>query len=196
MKKILLPKIKVFTGTMFSGKTSRLLNETKRYELAGIKTLLIKPLIINTDNSIINHNGEKVKAYSIDTDKIDDLSTLIDKKIEEENIQVVGIDEAQFFKQDLIGLIEYYTNNFQISFIISGLDKDYLGRPFGVMPFLLAIADDVEKLKAVCCCCGRDAIFEYRKNSGDKNLISIGSEEKYEPLCRICYNKKMKKDEE
>lgn len=192
-----LPKIKVFSGTMFSGKSTALMNDLNRYQLAGYKTMLLKPIIDKrySEQEVVSHNGIRMKAIPIDTKgDYGNIILMVQDEIENNGINVLGIDEVQFFSQDIIGIIEYFVNSLGITVVVAGLDMDYLGRPFGPVPNLMAIADDVKKFKAVCKECGDDAIFEYRTDKND-DLVDIGSQDKYIPLCRKCYNKKFSSSE-
>lgn len=193
MKNNFIPKIKVFSGTMFSGKTTALINEMERYELADIRTVLFKPNMDTrySKSEVVNHNGVKMMAIPIETTgNFSNIITIVEEFMKEEDVKVVCIDEIQFFESSIVGVIEYLVNVLNVSVMVAGLDMDYLGRPFGPVPQLLAIADDVQKFKAVCRECGNDGIFEYRISKDDDSLVQLGSTDKYIPLCRHCYNKK------
>lgn len=174
--------IEVICGSMFSGKTEELIRRTKRALIAKQKVVVFKPVIDNRYNEkkVCSHNKNNIDSVSVNSSK--EILKMID------GIDVIGIDEAQFFDEGIVDVCN------KIAFsgkrvIIAGLDMDYLGKPFGSVPFLLSIADEVVKTQAVCMNCGDSAYISHRKNN-EKQKILIGEKESYEPLCRKCYSEK------
>jgi thymidine kinase len=173
--------IEVISGSMFSGKTEELIRRLKRAEFAGQQLLLCKPKIDKrySDESVVSHNGVSLKAIQFDGS--DEILKYWN------NEQIVAIDEAQFFD---IGIVETANQLAArgVRVICAGLDMDYLGNPFGPMPNLLAIAEYVTKVHAICMSCGNLAQFSHRK-AAQKEQVLVGAVDEYEPLCRACYNK-------
>jgi len=172
--------IEVITGSMFSGKTEELLRRLRRAQFAKLNVKLFKPSIDTrySETKVVSHD-----ANSIDAIPIKDINSIIDNI---DGVNVIGIDEAQFFSADIIKICRTLADN-GIRVIVAGLDMDFTGKPFGSMPQLMAIADDVLKVHAICVKCGSLAQFSHR-TSGGKNLVVIGETDHYEPLCRKCYN--------
>ena len=175
--------IEVICGSMFSGKTEELLRRLKRAEFSKLTIAVFKPRIDKRyDNQkVVSHDDNTIEAISIENAK--DILKLIDQ------VQVVAIDEAQFFDSELVAVCAKLANS-GIRVIIAGLDMDFLGKPFGIMPKLLAIAEHITKVHAICTDCRAIANHSFRKNT-DKNLIQIGEKEEYKPLCRDCFSRKM-----
>jgi thymidine kinase len=174
--------LRVHAGTMFAGKTKALLGDLTRYQLAGWKTSLFKPMLDNrySENSVRTHDGDSMEAVPLKS--IKDIYDHID-----ETVDVIGIDEAQFFQtEELLRVVDELMFSLETPIVVAGLDMDYMGRPFGAIPFLLAKADYAMKYKAVCVECGDDSIFEFRKDDGDSNLIKLGGKDEYDSLCRSC----------
>jgi thymidine kinase len=173
-------KLIVNVGGMFSGKSTELQRQGKRYALAGKKVAYYKPKLDNryADEAIVTHDGKTVPAIPI-ADGLEILATTAD---------VVLIDEVQFFDGSLIMAIEelLYAG---IDVICSGLDMDRNGMPFGITPYLMAIADEVQKFRAVCADCGDEAWVSFGNFASDKQ-VELGSQEKYKPLCRSCFYEK------
>lgn len=174
--------LEIVCGSMFSGKTEELIRRLKRATIAQQKVQIFKPAI--------DVRYDKVKIVSHDDNTFE--STPVEKAIQivqlVQNADVVGIDEAQFFDDAIVEVCEQLILQ-GIRVIVAGLDMDYLGKPFGQMPNLLAIADYITKLHAICVQCGNIAHISYRKISqGDQVLL--GEKNLYEPRCRVCYNKK------
>ena len=173
--------IEVICGSMFSGKTEELIRRMKRAQFANQKMLLFKPIIDNRyhETNIVSHQGTSIQAISV-TDSSEILKSWTDQK-------VIAIDEAQFFDHALVTVCnELATKGVRI--IIAGLDMDYLGEPFGPMPKLLAIAEYVTKVHAICVSCGNLAHYSHRISNEDGQVV-VGAIEKYQPLCRTCYTK-------
>lgn len=173
--------IEVICGSMFSGKTEELIRRMKRAQFANQKMLLFKPIIDNRyhETNIVSHQGTIIQAISV-ADSSEILSSWTDQK-------VIAIDEAQFFDHALVTVCNELASN-GVRVIIAGLDMDYLGEPFGPMPKLLAIAEYVTKVHAICVSCGNLAHYSHRISNEDGQVV-VGAIEKYQPLCRTCYTK-------
>ena len=180
----------VITGPMFAGKTTELIRRLKRYQYAGKSVLLFKPTLdVRSPKGIVKtHSGEEMVAI-----EVSDSSEIIDHLSRFEGISAIGIDEVQFFDDGIIEVIKTMVYSGYDVFV-SGLDMDFMGRPFGVVPYLLAIADDVYKLKAVCVVCGADATHSFKKKR-DSLLIEVGGSDIYEPRCRKCWHEGMRSQE-
>ena len=177
--------IEVICGSMFSGKTEELIRRIKRAEIANQKIKVFKPVIDSrSKNFIESHDESKLKCIGVKS------SNEILKNID--NCDVVAIDEAQFFDDLIVPVCNKIANN-GIRVIIAGLDMDYLGNPFGPMPNLMAVSEYVTKVHAVCKKSGNIANYSYRKNK-KKDIVVIGEKDKYEPLSRSVFYKKMNKD--
>lgn len=190
MKKQIKGRLEVVCGSMFSGKTEELMRRLRRAEYAKQNVLTIKHKIDNRKNvaTISTHDGDERIAFSIDNTKesIDKILELANK-----NIDVVGIDEIQFFPKEIIGVIIQLVHNGK-KVIVGGLDLDFRGEPFGIVPTLMAFADSVLKLKAICVVCGKDAHHTQRIVNGkaakyDDPIIMVGAKESYEARCRDCF---------
>ena len=175
--------IEVICGSMFSGKTEELLRRLKRAEFAKLNIAVFKSKVDKRYDTqkIVSHNENSIQAIAVERAK--DILKLANKA------QVVAIDEAQFFNSELITVCTELANS-GIRVIIAGLDMDFLGKPFGIMPELLAISEHITKVHAICIDCSAIANHSFRKTS-DKNLIQIGEKEEYKPLCRDCFSRKM-----
>lgn len=174
--------IEVICGSMFSGKTEELIRRLKRAELAMSDLLLFKPRVDTRYGAVqvVSHTGAALDAYSVETtEEILALSA---------GVKVIGIDEAQFFDASLVDVCSSIANK-GARVIVAGLDMDFSGKPFGPIPDLMAIAEYVTKVHAICVTCGN--LAHYSKREGDnQNQILIGAKEAYKPLCRVCYNSK------
>jgi len=177
--------IEVICGSMFSGKTEELIRRLKRSQFAKQKIVTFKPDIDKryNDFKVISHQGNEIISQPVKSSN-EILKLAVD-------VEVVGIDEAQFLDQDLPGVAEKLANT-GIRVIIAGLDLDYTGKPFGPMPQLMAMAEYVTKVHAICMRCGSLAYVSHRKTD-DNKLVMIGETESYEPLCRNCFLKNNKK---
>ena len=175
--------IQVITGCMFAGKTTELISRLKKTKK---KYLLVKPKLDNRDsgNQVCTHSGFSEKAQRVDR--------LLDIFEQLADIQVVGIDEAQFFSDSIIQDIKYLSLN-NIKIIVAGLEKDYLDKPFGPMDSIIQMATSVIRLKASCTRCSAPATHSYRKVAQIKEQLLIGSEKIYEALCTQCFQKTHKK---
>ena len=177
--------IEVICGSMFSGKTEELIRRIKRAEIANQKIKVFKPVIDSrSKNFIESHDESKLECIEVKS------SNEILKKVD--NCDVVAIDEAQFFDDLIVPVCNKIANN-GVRVIIAGLDMDYLGNPFGPMPNLMAISEYVTKVHAVCKKSGNIANYSYRKNN-KKDIVVIGEKDKYEPLSRSVFYKKMNKN--
>ena len=177
--------IEVICGSMFSGKTEELIRRVRRAKIANQKVKIFKPIIDSrSKNYIESHDENKLKSIEVKSSS-DILNYL-------KNCDVVAIDEAQFFDSEIINVCNSIANN-GIRVIVAGLDMDYLGNPFGPMPNLMAISEYVTKVHAVCKKSGNVANYSYRKNK-KKDIVVIGEKDKYEPLSRSVFFKKMKKN--
>lgn len=171
--------IEVICGSMFSGKTEELIRRLKRAKIANLKVEIFKPAI--------DLRFDAVKIVSHDANEIN--STPVDQAQQillAQNVDVVGIDEAQFFDASLPEVCEELACR-GVRVIVAGLDMDYATRPFGPMPQLLAKADYITKLHAICVKCGAIAQYSYRKIPADDQVL-LGATEVYEPRCRRCYH--------
>jgi len=173
--------IEVICGSMFSGKTEELIRRLKRAKIANLKVEIFKPAI--------DVRYDEVKIVSHDTNQIH--STPVDNSqkilLMAADADVIGIDEAQFFDPEIANVCDELALK-GIRVIVAGLDMDYLGNPFGQMPFIMAKADYVTKLHAICMQCGNIANYSYRKIPNEDQVM-LGATDAYEPRCRTCYNK-------
>jgi thymidine kinase len=171
--------IEVICGSMFSGKTEELIRRLKRVKIANLKAEIFKPAI--------DTRYDEVKLVSHDENKI--LSTPVFNSLRiiplSEGVDVVGIDEAQFFDDKIIEVCQQLALQ-GVRVIVAGLDMNFKGEPFGPMPQLLAIADYVTKLHAICVRCGNIANFSYRKSTEEDQVV-LGELDVYEPRCRNCF---------
>lgn len=172
-------KIEVICGSMFSGKTEELIRRLNRAIIARKEVVIFKPELDQRYSSdhLVSHNQSKIPAFAVGNTK---LILEMSKKHE-----VIGIDEAQFFDEGLLNICEILAKEGK-RVVIAGLDMDYLGKPFGIMPQLMAISDEVLKLHAVCMQCGEQAVFSKRLHQASDTVL-LGAKENYEPRCRFCY---------
>ena len=176
--------IEVICGSMFSGKTEELIRRLKRAKIANQKIQIFKPSIDSrSDEYIESHDKKKIKSITV--------KTAYDIFEIGKEFDVIGIDEVQFFGNDIISVCNSLANN-GVRVIAAGLDMDYLGHPFGPMPNLMAIAEYVTKVHAVCSETGNIANYSYRKKKED-SIILIGEEDEYKALSREMFFKKMNK---
>ena len=174
-------RIEVVCGSMFSGKTEELIRRMKRAKFAKQKVEIFKPSLDTrySDIDVVSHD-----KHSIPSTPVDSSSTIA---LLSSDIDVVGIDEAQFFGMDLVEVCNQLANN-GVRVIIAGLDMDFQCTPFGPIPALCAVADEVTKVHAICVKCGALAYVSHRLVH-DQNQVLIGEQTEYEPLCRECYKK-------
>ncbi len=172
--------IEVICGSMFSGKTEELIRRLKRAKIANLKVEIFKPTIdIRYDEiNIVSHDENYIHSTPVDTAQ--QILLLA------QEVDVVGIDEAQFFDDSLPSVCDELALR-GIRVIVAGLDMDYSGKPFGQMPFLLAKADYITKLHAICMKCGSIANYSYRKIHTEGQIM-LGENDVYEPRCRRCFH--------
>jgi thymidine kinase len=172
--------VEVICGSMFSGKTEELIRRLKRVKIANLKVEIFKPAIdVRYDvTNIVSHDENAIVSTPVDNSQAILLLA--------EGVDVVGIDEAQFFDAEIANVCEQLALR-GIRVIVAGLDMDYMGKPFGQMPNLLAIADYITKLHAICVKCGNIANISYRKTA-DAGQVLLGEKDVYEPRCRTCYH--------
>lgn len=174
--------IEVICGSMFSGKTEELIRRLKRAKIANQKIQIFKPSIDSrSDEYLESHDKKKIKSITV--------KTSYDVFEIGKDFDVIGIDEIQFFDNDIISVCNSLANN-GVRVIAAGLDMDYLGNPFGPMPNLMAIAEYVTKVHAICSETGNIANYSYRKKKED-SIILIGEEGEYKALSRELFFKKM-----
>ena len=180
--------LEVICGCMFAGKTEELVRRVRRIEYAKKNVIIFKPGIDNrySDTEVVSHNNRRVKSVQIKEAKE------IYRHINEMMLPyAIAIDEVQFLDKEVIDVCEYYAN-LGVRVIVAGLDKDFRGEPFGVMPELLARAEEVTKLTAICQVCGAPATRTQRIINGrpaDYNdpIVLVGAKEQYEARCRHCH---------
>lgn len=174
-------RIEVVCGSMFSGKTEELIRRMKRAKFAKQSVEIFKPAIDTrySDEDVVSHDHTSIPSTPVESSG----SILLLSS----NTDVVGIDEAQFFDDGIIDVCNELANR-GVRVIVAGLDMDFKGLPFGPMPALCAIADDVTKVHAICVRCGSLAYVSHRIVEGEKRVM-LGEMAEYEPLCRECYNK-------
>jgi thymidine kinase len=173
--------VEVICGCMFSGKTEELIRRLKRAQIASQKVTIFKPFTDKRyhESKIVSHDANSIPSKPVSSSK--EILTLSD------GYEVIGIDEAQFFDAGLPEVCEELADK-GLRLIVAGLDMDFAGNPFGVMPHLLARAEYVTKFQAICVVCGNPASYSFRKTA-DENTILIGEKEHYEPRCRKCFRK-------
>lgn len=171
--------IEVICGSMFSGKTEELIRRMKRAQFAKLPVEIFKPAIDirYAEKEVVSHDSN-----SIPSTPVEHSSAIL---LLGGNAKVIGIDEAQFFDDELPNVCIQLANK-GVRVIVAGLDMDYQGRPFGPMPNIMAVAEDVYKVHAVCVKCGAPANYSYRFTKED-SVVLLGEKESYEPRCRHCY---------
>lgn len=179
-------RVEVICGSMFSGKTEELIRRLKRATFAKQHVEIFKPAIDTrySEDEVVSHDNNSIKSTPVDASA----SILLFSS----EIDVVGIDEAQFFDEGLVEVCNELANR-GVRVIIAGLDMDYKGIPFGPIPALCAIADEVTKVHAICVKCGDLAYISHRTVANNKRVL-LGEKEEYEPLCRNCYQKAIKEE--
>ena len=173
--------IEVITGSMFSGKTEELIRRLKRAKIAKQQVEIFKPIIDNrySEEEVVSHDDNSIQSTPVENSS--NILLLSNGR------DVVGIDEAQFFDQGLVEVVAQLANT-GIRVIVAGLDMDFKAKPFGPMPGIMAVADYVTKVHAICVKCGNLAQFSNRITENEK-VILLGEKESYQPLCRSCYQK-------
>ena len=175
--------IEVVCGSMFSGKTEELIRRLKRARFANQKIAIFKPGIDvrYSEEEVVSHDANRLVSKPI--------ADAAEMLMIEPDVKVVGVDEAQFFGDNIVAVAKELADR-GVRVIVAGLDTDYLGKPFGPMPALMAIAEDVQKVHAICVKCGNLANHSHRL-SKSQDLVVLGEKDIYEPLCRECYNAAM-----
>ena len=178
-EKRLKGRIDVICGSMFSGKTEELIRRLKRAKFARQKVEIFKPAIDTrySEEEVVSHDHTSILSTPVESSGAIMLLS--------SDIDVVGIDEAQFFDQGIVDVCNELANR-GVRVICAGLDMDFKGVPFGPMPALMAVADEVSKVHAICVRCGSLAYVSHRIVEGDKRVL-LGETGEYEPLCRDCY---------
>ena len=179
-------RIEVVCGSMFSGKTEELIRRMRRAQFAKQRVEIFKPAIDvrYSEEDVVSHDQKHIQSTPIDSSA----SILLLAG----EIDLVGIDEAQFFDEGLVDVCNELAYR-GVRVIIAGLDMDFRGKPFGPMPALCAIADEVTKVHAICVRCGSLAYVSHRKVAGERRVM-LGETQEYEPLCRDCYQKEVKSE--
>lgn len=177
--------IEVICGSMFSGKTEELIRRMKRAKFANQRVEIFKPQIDTrySESEVVSHDSNSIHSTPVTSSG--NISLLVSE------VDVVGIDEAQFFDPGIVDVCNQLASQ-GIRVIVAGLDMDFKGKPFGPMPQLMAVAEYVSKVHAICMECGNLANFSHRLSEEEK-LVVLGEKNEYEPLCRTCYYKKIQK---
>ncbi|MFN7313416.1 MAG: thymidine kinase [Bacteroidota bacterium] len=175
--------IEVICGCMFSGKTEELIRRVNRARIANLKVEIFKPAIDVRyhETEVVSHNSNSVNSVPV--------ASSLNILLMQQDADVIGIDEAQFFDEEIIYVCEQLAQR-GVRVIVAGLDMDYLGKPFGPMPALMSIAEYVTKVNAICMVCGDLATHSFRKTS-DNNQVMLGEKDTYEARCRYCFNEGM-----
>ena len=173
--------VEVIAGSMFSGKTEELIRRLRRAKFAGLKVEIFKPAVDTrySEDMVVSHDEKSIMSTPVENASSILLLT--------SGVEVVGIDEAQFFDNSLVEVCTMLADS-GTRVIVAGLDMDFSGRPFGPMPALMATAEFVTKVHAICVRCGNLANYSYRKTKSEK-VVVLGERDIYEPLCRSCYKK-------
>jgi thymidine kinase len=177
--------IEVICGSMFSGKTEELIRRLRRAKIANLKVEIYKPAIdIRYDEMhVVSHDANTIQSTPVENSEAILLLAA--------DVNVVGIDEAQFFDGEITNVCEALALQ-GVRVIVAGLDMDYQGKPFGPVPDLLAIADYITKLHAICVKCGNIANISHRKTLEEEQIL-LGERDVYEPWCRFCYHDELNK---
>lgn len=180
-------RIEVICGSMFSGKTEELIRRMRRASFAKQRVEIFKPAIDTrySEENVVSHDQHAIQSTPVDSS-----SSIL---LLSSDADVVGIDEAQFFDDGLVKVCNELANK-GVRVIIAGLDMDFQGRPFGPIPGLCAIADEVTKVHAICVKCGALAYISHRLVQNDKRVL-LGEKLTYEPLCRDCYQKALRQEQ-
>jgi thymidine kinase len=173
--------IEVICGSMFSGKTEELIRRLRRAKFANLRVEIFKPIldVRYSATEVVSHDDNAIRSTPVESSGSILLLT--------GEVDVVGIDEAQFFDSHLVDVCQVLANS-GVRVIVAGLDMDYLGKPFGPMPQLMAMAEYVTKVHAICVRCGNLAHHSHRLTDNNR-LVVLGEKDTYEPLCRHCFNK-------
>ena len=180
--------VEVIAGSMFSGKTEELIRRLKRATIAGLNVEIFKPSVDKrySDVMVVSHDENSITSTPVENASMILLLT--------SDVDVVGIDEAQFFDKGITEVCNVLANK-GIRVVVAGLDTDYTGKPFGPMPALMATAEYVTKVHAICVNCGNLANYSHR-TALEQGVVLLGEKDVYEPLCRNCYNKTTEKKSE
>ena len=180
--------IEVICGSMFSGKTEELIRRLKRAQFAHQKVEIYKPRIDvrYSEEEVVSHDANAIRSTPVDTAQ--------NILLMSSEVDVVGIDEAQFFDEGIVDVCRKLADS-GIRVIVAGLDMDYTGKPFGPMPELMATAEYVTKVHAICVRCGALAYVSHRIVDNEKRVL-LGEQSVYEPLCRTCYRKAVEEDKQ
>ncbi len=172
--------IEVVCGSMFSGKTEELIRRLKHAQFSKQKVKIFKPAIDvrYSEEYVVSHDSHAIRCTPVENS--DNILLLVG------DVDVVGIDETQFFDHNIVSVCKTLADN-GVRVIVAGLDMDYLGKPFGPMPNLMAVAEYVTKVHTVCVKCGNLANHSHRLSENDK-LVMLGEMHDYEPICRHCFN--------
>lgn len=175
--------MEVICGSMFSGKTEELIRRLRRAEMAGQKVEIFKPKIDNRydDEDVVSHNHNKIQSTAVDTPN--------EILLLGSNCDVIGIDEAQFFDNSIVDISNQLANN-GVRVVIAGLDMDFMGRPFGPMPYLMATAEYVTKVHAICRKTGNLANYSMRI-TGNDDLVQLGETDSYEAVSRKVFTEEV-----
>lgn len=173
-------QIKLICGPMFSGKTTSLINAVQEERKKGKSVFVFKPKLDDryAEEAVVSHDKSETDAYPVKKSV-----EILDYYM---NADVIAIDEVQFFDEQIVDVCEKMANEGK-NVIVAGLDMDYLGRPFGAIPRLMVVADEIKKLNSVCTFCSGKARYSHRI-SEDNGVVVLGEKDKYVPLCRSCYN--------
>ncbi|MCT4640323.1 MAG: thymidine kinase [Bacteroidales bacterium] len=176
--------IEVVVGSMFSGKTEELIRRLRRASIAMQKVEIFKPMIDTrySDKEVVSHNSTSIRSTPVENS-----SNIL---LLANDVDVVGIDEAQFFDEGLVEVCNKLADS-GVRVVVAGLDMDFQGKPFGPIPNLLSVAEYVTKVHAICVRCGHLAQNSHRLSNNDKKVM-LGERQEYEPLCRECYNEAKK----
>jgi thymidine kinase len=180
--------IELICGSMFSGKTEELIRRLKRAKIAKQKVEIFKPRIDTRydETNVVSHDSNSIHSTPVESSE--------QILLYANDVEVIGIDEAQFFDEGLPAVCQSLADR-GVRIIIAGLDIDYLGKPFGCMPDLLAIAEYVTKVHAICMSCGDLAHYSHRIVEGSSRIL-LGEQGSYIPLCRACFNRERQKKNE
>ncbi len=178
--------IEVICGSMFSGKTEELIRRMKRAQFAAQKVEIFKPRIDvrYSDEDVVSHDSNSIRSTPVESSQ--------NILLLSSDVEVVGIDEAQFFDNGLVDVCRQLANN-GVRVIVAGLDMDFMGKPFGSMPELMATAEYVTKVHAICVRCGNLAHHSHRLIASDEQVL-LGEKESYEPICRHCFAEAMTRE--
>ncbi len=178
--------IEVICGSMFSGKTEELIRRMKRAQFANLKVEIFKPSIDvrYSEQEVVSHDANAIQSTPVESAQ--------NILLMASDVDVVGIDEAQFFDAGIVDVCRELANS-GIRVIVAGLDMDYMGKPIGPMPALMATAEYVTKVHAICVRCGDLAHHSHRLTADDKQVL-LGAHDTYQPICRHCFKELVKKD--